>query len=346
MVLKKYLALLTVLLGCLILTNPAQAGSSFNFYPLKVEVKKGQTFNVQVRINPNDVTNYTIKTNIDFPADLLTLQTWKYGGDWIPVRKDGYDFFDNKTGVLIRTAGYANGFNQTMTFGTATFVAKNTGTGVISFTGDNLALDQDGNNVYAGGNKVSIAVLEETTPTITTKPTTTKKPTTTITPTEVNPPVGEMVPVNPVDITLNLAQNSLNNASELNPIIKLSNTDNTTTTVALNFKIWNDNGVEMFNYNDTLTVNTSSIYDNKLTNLNLRPGAYVLSVTAAYSSTTQELRQPFIINDLTPVTTTHNQLPWWVLTIIVSFVLLLGYTIWALFIKKEKHRLLGRKGKK
>lgn len=345
---KKFL-LLSVFCSLLI-TTTVHAGSNFSFYPLKINVKKGQVFNVQVAINPNGVKNYTVKASIDFPANLIQLQSWKFNGDWMPVRKDGYDFFDNTKGILIRTAGYANGFDSTITFGVATFVAKEDGVGTISFLGDNLALDQDGNNTYASGASIPITVIAEKVEVA--HPKETSKVTTSIkhqdnvintVPESVDPPVGEMAPQGPLDIKLSLDNADLDKASELRALIKFTGTNTSTTSVALNFKIWDDNGVEMFNYNDGVDVNTVGTYDHEFSDLNLRPGAYLLSVMASYNNTIQELRQSFIIKGSPVVAKAY--LPRWTCVLIVVMCLSLVYVFWR-YSRKSKSYIFGSKRKK
>lgn len=200
---KRFLA--SLLIGVFIFSIPlANASTTFNLYPLKINVQEGQTFKLAVNVNPNSQKNYTIKVNIDFPADIVTVTSWQFAGSWQPLSQAGYDSIDNNGGTLIKTAGYPGGLDKAATFGTITFKAKKTGTGTVSFVGGSMALDEANTNQYNGGNKVSLSVEKIIEKPVVTNPvvkpgiTTTPKPED-ITPsiadiassTELNPPIGE-----------------------------------------------------------------------------------------------------------------------------------------------------------
>ena len=142
----------------LIFAGQAQAVTNFSISPVKISVKEGDQFRVDIGINPNNVMNYTVKTSIKFPADLVTLSTWTYAKNWMPLRQSGYDYFSNTSGELIRTAGYPGGFGQITSFGSAQFIAKKSGAGAITFAGDGLALDANNANLYAGGNLLAMTI--------------------------------------------------------------------------------------------------------------------------------------------------------------------------------------------
>ena len=186
---KKYL--LTILLGAfgtMTIAAPALAATSVSFTPVNVSVRQGQTVTLTIGINPQGVKNYTAKTELHYPADLLEVKSFAFAPSWMPLAQPGYDLTDNANGVFIKTAGYPGGISSAVTFGTVSFLAKKSGNGTITLnSGNSLALDANNQNVIAGV-PVSAAVVISApvapAPTPTPTPTTQTTPTTPTTPAE------------------------------------------------------------------------------------------------------------------------------------------------------------------
>ncbi len=148
------------------------AATSINLSPVNVSVKAGQTFTVGIVANPQGVKNYTVETKLNFPADLLQVQSFVFNAGWMPVTQPGYDLIDNTNGVLVKTAGYPQGFNSAAQFGTVTFKAKKDGSGSIGLVNGTAALDQSGQNVYSGSSQVNVSITSAAaTPAPTARPT-------------------------------------------------------------------------------------------------------------------------------------------------------------------------------
>jgi len=194
---KKYL--LTILLGAfgtMVIAAPALAATSVSFAPVNVSVRQGQTFTLTIGVNPQGVKNYTAKTELHYPADLLEVKSFTFAPSWMPLAQTGYDLTDNTNGVLIKTAGYPGGVSSALTFGTVSFLAKKSGNGTITLnSGNSLALDANNQNVIAGASVQTAVAISAPAPT----PTTPKTPTTQTTPapepTEEGSVLGEETPV-------------------------------------------------------------------------------------------------------------------------------------------------------
>ena len=205
---KRFLASLLVFI-LLLSSLPVSAATNFGLYPLKISVTEGQTFRLAVNVNPNGQKNYTVKVGLKFPADLVSVSSWTFSGSWQPLSQPGYDSIDNSGGNLIKTAGYPGGINKSVTFGTITFKAKKTGTGIISFTGGSMALDETNANQYGGGNQVPLTIEKIVEKPIATKPEVTVKPEISII---TNPTIPDLSATS--SVTSELAS-----SSELNPPI-------------------------------------------------------------------------------------------------------------------------------
>lgn len=139
----------------LILTASVSAATIVSFSPVSVNVTEGQSFNLVVKVDPQSVKNYTVKLALDYPADLLKVNSFTFGTNWMPVSQTGYDSIDNTNGLLIKTAGYPGGLSSQTTFGTISFSAKKAGSGVIQVTNDSLALNATNQNLLTGTAQVS-----------------------------------------------------------------------------------------------------------------------------------------------------------------------------------------------
>jgi hypothetical protein len=176
---KKYL--LTILLGAfgtMALVAPVLAVTNMSFTPVRVNVYQGQIFTLIVGVNPQGVKNYTIKTELHYPADLLEVKSFVFTNGWMPLAQPRYDLTDNLNGVLIKTAGYPTGISTPTTFGMATFRAKKTGTGLITLNRNSFVLDANSQNVLASGAVQTVVAVATpvVAPVAIPKPTTVKTP--------------------------------------------------------------------------------------------------------------------------------------------------------------------------
>ncbi len=138
------IALLAVIIG---LVAAAVSAATISFTPVNVSVRQGQTFVLSIAVNPQGVKNYTSKVELQYPANLLEVRTFTFGNSWIVLSQPGYDLVDNTGGKLIKTAGYPGGLSSTAVFGTATFYAKQSGSGVIKAGSSSLVLDANNQNI-------------------------------------------------------------------------------------------------------------------------------------------------------------------------------------------------------
>lgn len=143
-------------------------------------IEPNKTFNVSVYVNPSSVTSYTAQVVLNFPADLVSIDSFTYNSAWIPLSQSGLDLIDNTSGKMIKTAGYPSGFSQEVLLGTIKMKSKKSGSVTILTNKESYVLDIDSNNTLKTYGTFSITstapvapvVVPKTTPTTTT--TTTK----------------------------------------------------------------------------------------------------------------------------------------------------------------------------
>ncbi|MFA5158743.1 MAG: cohesin domain-containing protein [Patescibacteria group bacterium] len=164
---KKTIFTLLIGLAALLLTMPVFAATTVSLSPTNINATEGQNFNLTVKIDPQGLKNYTAKIELTYPTDLLRVNSFTFGTSWMPISQPGYDSIDNINGILVKTAGYPGGIASQATFGTISFSAKKTGTGIIKFGSNSLALDATNQNLLSSSNvqtSFSIATAPVSTP--------------------------------------------------------------------------------------------------------------------------------------------------------------------------------------
>ncbi len=119
----------------------------FRFIPsFKNFFVEGQEFEVVVLVeNKSKEKNYSAQLIVNYPDDLLEVKTFYYWQGWLPILKPDYD--ENKNGLLIKTAGFPEGFTGEKVFGVIRFVVKKTGEGILRMHEDSFVLDKENKNV-------------------------------------------------------------------------------------------------------------------------------------------------------------------------------------------------------
>ncbi|XOB40882.1 MAG: hypothetical protein ACKKMW_02335 [Candidatus Nealsonbacteria bacterium] len=143
----------TVILGVLgtaVLAAPVLASTALSLLPTNINVAQGQNFSLVTAINPQGVNNYTLKLELQYPADLLGVKRFTLANNWMALSEQGYDLIDNENGLLIKTAGYPGGVSEPITFGIISFSAKKTGSGVIKVGDNSFVLDATSQDVLNG----------------------------------------------------------------------------------------------------------------------------------------------------------------------------------------------------
>lgn len=187
---KKYLfAIILGAFGAMAIVAQALAATSVSFTPVSVSVRQGQTFTLTIGVNPQGAKNYTAKTELHYPADLLEVKSFTFAPSWMPIAQPSYDLTDNTNGVFIKTAGYPGGLSSATTFGTVSFLAKKSGNGAITLDSNSFALDANNQNVIGNATVQTVVAISASTPTQTT-PTTQTIP---ITSTTLTAPVEESI---------------------------------------------------------------------------------------------------------------------------------------------------------
>lgn len=147
----------------------AFAATTLSFSPASVNVKENQNFSLTVKVDAQGVKNYTVKLELDYPEDLLKVESFNFSSSWMPINQSGYDLIDNTNGLFIKTAGYPGGLDSIANFGTISFSTKKAGNGVIKVTSNTMTLNAQNENLLSGNPQVSIVIEEvaqtETTPT-------------------------------------------------------------------------------------------------------------------------------------------------------------------------------------
>ncbi len=131
--------------------------STANISPSSVAVKTGQSFSVNIVVDPQG-TAYTAKIALNFPPQLLYVSSFTQASGWLPLSQPGYDMVDNSSGSLVKTAGATGGFSAPKVFGTVTFTAKADGVASITYSGNTQVLDANNSNTFSGGTGATVTI--------------------------------------------------------------------------------------------------------------------------------------------------------------------------------------------
>jgi len=173
---KKYIiSIFAVLLG-IFMTSSAIASTSITLDPSNINVVAGQKVDLVIYANSNGVKNGTVKIEVSYPANLLSVSSFAQSPVWMSNTETGYDSIDNTNGSLIKTAGYPRGFISAVPFGTITFTTKVDGVATVKVENGSIALDASGKNTFSGNSQsvINITKAVKTITTITTKTPTTE----------------------------------------------------------------------------------------------------------------------------------------------------------------------------
>ncbi len=128
-------------------TFKASGSISLNLSPPSGSYNAGQTFKVNVFINPNGEAYDVVRANISYSPDKLEVISFALNEAFnYPAGGNG---FDNDSGRLTYGGGVAGGTTQALPFGTITFKTKSSGEAQVALNSDSLALSA-GENRFNG----------------------------------------------------------------------------------------------------------------------------------------------------------------------------------------------------
>jgi len=120
--------------------------SELIFSQKTLTIVAGRNYDVDVFVDSGSVKDYVVKMALDFPANLLEEKKFTFAEGWIAVTVPPYDITDNKSGTLIKSAGYPAGFLGKLKLGTISFYSKRGGSGKLTFLPESLAYNESGRN--------------------------------------------------------------------------------------------------------------------------------------------------------------------------------------------------------
>lgn len=329
---KLSLALIIIFLGSLFFSEAASAGTTLQLTPLEIKTKVGQRFTLTAKAIPDTGKNYTVRLSIKFLPELVSVQTWKYTDDWMPIRKSGYDELDNTTGVFVRTAGFPEGFGSATTFGTLTFLAKKASESFIQIRPESVVLDENNSTVVVLGPPVKV-IIAEAAPQPAAPPV--PEPTITPVPEPTTPPT--MNEIELFDISLSIESALLNKSSDLVARTEFTSFGTVPTPVSMVYRIEDASGREVYNETDEATVETEQLVTKGFEKLDIGNGKYTLVLTTTYGDNVEDqFRQSFEVKGVM-VREKGTAVWYWIISILIV-VGAGGYIIYR-FIKRKKKKL-------
>lgn len=144
-----FVVLCLLLVFGLVFIRPVSGATELLFSTLSVKSKVGETFDLDISIDPNGEMNFTTIVELKYPFDLLEVVEFSFAPGLVPVNQSGYDDIDNRRGEIIKTAGFPGGVKTKQKFGTVKFRTKKDGQGTIEVGSNTIALDENNQDVFS-----------------------------------------------------------------------------------------------------------------------------------------------------------------------------------------------------
>lgn len=114
-------------------------------------LKEGEEIKIVLLVKPEkNQKNYSAQVVLNYLPSVLEFKSFEYGKNWIPVLKaSNYDYFDKEKGVIVKTAGYPQGFDEEKIFGVVTFKAKKEGQTLININ-NAFSLNDKNEDIFKG----------------------------------------------------------------------------------------------------------------------------------------------------------------------------------------------------
>lgn len=135
----------------------AAGSASITLSPLSGSYKAGQTFNMNISVNPGSDKVDMVRAKITFPADLLMIKNFSTSPTF--SYQAGSNGFDNAAGTFSWGAGTPGGITAPSNFGTITFSVKKAGPAQISVSNGSLALSSGVDKFNGQLSSASITLL-------------------------------------------------------------------------------------------------------------------------------------------------------------------------------------------
>jgi hypothetical protein len=149
-----------------LLIAPVAFAANIVFTPSTVNVTTGDSFTVQVSVNPQ-VKVGAVEVELKYPADLLEVTGFSLDSHWMAA---GDNSIDNTKGVAVKSGGYPGGITSQTVFGTVSFKAKKAGSATVSLGSNSMALNASSANVLTYEAKVQATIKDITKPVTQTPP--------------------------------------------------------------------------------------------------------------------------------------------------------------------------------
>lgn len=139
----------------------ARAYSDVGFDSSKIEAKVGQEVSVNVYVDSlYGETNYTVKADISFSEEQLSVKDFTFANDWISIVAPDYDLVDNVNGHLVKTAGFPGGWTGKKLLGVITFIPKTASFGKVTVGSGTFVLNADNIDTFSNSGEIIVTTTK------------------------------------------------------------------------------------------------------------------------------------------------------------------------------------------
>jgi len=167
---KKITTIVAISILGLIGPSLSLAANNISISPASGTYVEGATYVVSIFVDPLGGKIYTAKAELDFPADLLRVNSFTMNSSWTALNQPGYDLIDNVNGKLIKSGGFASGLSSKVLFGTVSFTSKKAGSATIKINSNSVVIDGNYNNILTVYPSATYVISAKAVPAPTPKP--------------------------------------------------------------------------------------------------------------------------------------------------------------------------------
>jgi len=136
-----------LLLAIVVIPTKVLAETQVVVSPASQTVSTGSVIKTAITIIPDNERIYTGQIEIIYPPSLLEFESFSFEGG--VLAHTAPEFYNTKSGMIVRTAGFPGGTSAPIQFGTATFRAKSAGNAFVVIGANTVILNGSGTNTYS-----------------------------------------------------------------------------------------------------------------------------------------------------------------------------------------------------
>lgn len=271
----------------------------------------GDTIFIPVYVHPENELAFVVDARINFPRELIWAKSFKLAPGWLTVPGEEYSVIDNGLGAARATAGFELATSERMLLGTFEFVAVGPGLAETRVNKESLIFNTEIKDIFRdagkGNSKIEISLPES------------------------------LIdgPLQLFDIRLEVEDDEIAPEEPLVARVSFESFGETPTPVDIFFSIIDETGKIYASSDESLVVETETIFTKRFERLDLPIGSYAVHANTRYNVDVEDdFHVPFLV---------RAKAPTWLIpggAALAFSVIIIIYSLW-LWKKKKRSKRKG-----